>query len=91
MVIDRQGFTDVIYFSSQPPSYFIEALRGGDVTLQQSESAWEFYQEHKRLMRAKGDVSQEHAIKAVTHRNGFGPVIISRRLDELLTLPPALN
>ncbi|WP_148301831.1 hypothetical protein [Sneathiella glossodoripedis] len=54
MVIDRQGFTDVIYFSSQPPSYFIEALRGGDVTLQQSESAWEFYQEHKRLMRPKG-------------------------------------
>lgn len=91
MIIDRNSLTQVVYFTKQPPQFFIDALTGHPVSDKEREAALTFYERNNRLLTTDGNILDNEIIDAVTAKEGVGPLMVSRKFDSLLLLPTEVN
>ncbi|MFT6559385.1 hypothetical protein [Sneathiella sp.] len=91
MKIDSTAVTQAIYFTKKPPEFFIPAMTGGAASDDERKAALLFFETYNEGFMGDGCATDAEIIKAVQKRKGFGPVMITRKIDSLLLLPADVN
>ena len=91
MNIETQAITQVVYFSKKPPEFFIPAVTGGSATDSEQQAALLFFENYNKGFTGKGCAKDAEIIEAVQKQSGFGPIMVTRKIDSLLLLPTQIN
>ncbi|MBE7638244.1 hypothetical protein GUA87_15400 [Sneathiella sp. P13V-1] len=91
MKINSSAITQAIYFTKKPPEFFIPAMTGGSATESERQAAELFFQTYNKGFTGIGYAKDAEVIEAVQKHNGFGPIMVTRKIDSLLLLPIDVN